>query len=140
MIWVQEFNVEDLQKMHTATMAGNLEIVFIEKGDDFIKAEMPINERSVQPYRIMHGGASAALAETVGSVASTLTVNTSKKRCVGLSLNVSHIRGVREGGKVIATARPFHLGRTTHVWDIQIHDERGKLTTASRLTMAVLDI
>lgn len=140
MIWFQEFDVNDIQNIHTTTMAGNLGIVFFEKGEDYIKAEMPINERSVQPFRIMHGGASAALAETIGSVASAMVVDSSKKRCVGLSLNVSHIRSVREGGKVVATARPFHLGRTTHVWDIRVEDERGKLTTAARLTMAVLEI
>lgn len=140
MIWFQDFKIDDLRNIHPNTMAGHLGIVFTEKGDDFLKAEMPINERSVQPYRMMHGGASAALAETIGSVASMLSVDSSRSRCVGLSLSVSHIRAVSEGGKVVATARPFHLGRTTHVWDIRIEDERGKLATVARLTMAVLGI
>lgn len=139
MIWFQDFNIEKLQNFQANSMADNLGIKFIEKGDDYMKASMPVNERSVQPYRMMHGGASAALAETIGSVASMLVVDSSQKRCVGLSLSVSHIRAVPEGGMVVATARPFHLGRTTHVWDVRIEDGRGKLTTVARLTVAVLE-
>ncbi|MEM7334686.1 MAG: hotdog fold thioesterase [Chloroflexota bacterium] len=138
MIWFQEFTPDIVQGFHVDTMAGHLEIKITEVGEDYLVAEMPITGRTVQPFRTMHGGASAALAETIGSVASQMTVDPSQKKCVGLTLNVSHIRAIPEGGKAIATARPFHLGRTTHVWDIQIKNEAGKLATVSRLTMSVL--
>ncbi|MEM7800704.1 MAG: hotdog fold thioesterase [Chloroflexota bacterium] len=126
--------------MHINTMAGSLEIVIVEVGADYLVGTMPINSKSVQPFRNMHGGASAAMAETLGSVAAQMVVNPQNQRCVGLSLNVSHIRAVPEGHKVTGTARPFHLGRSTHVWDIQIKDHRAKLVTVSRLTMSVLAI
>ncbi len=101
---------------------------------------MPISGRTVQPFRNMHGGASAAMAETLGSVAAQLTVDDDKQRCVGLSLNISHIRAVPEGQTLTGTARPFHIGRTTQVWDIQMTDPRGKLAAVARLTLAVLTL
>ena len=140
MIWFQEFTPDIVQGFHTDTMAGHLEITVTEVGEDYIVAEMPISGKTVQPFRTMHGGASAALAETLGSVASQMCVDPNKNKSVGLSLNVSHIRAIPEGGKAIATARPFHLGRTTHVWDIQIKNEAGKLATVARLTMSVLNM
>ena len=140
MIWFQEFTPDDIQGLHVNTMPGLLDIAITEVGDDYLVAEMPISHKTVQPFRTMHGGASATLAETIGSVASQMTVDPSKNKCVGLSLNVSHIRAIPEGGKAIATARPFHIGRTTQVWDIQITNEEGKIATVSRLTMSVLNM
>lgn len=138
-IWFRAYTLEELAGWQTNSMADNLEIVFTEIGDDYLKAEMPITHKSVQPFRMLHGGASAALAESIGSVASLLVLDISQKRAVGLALNINHIRGVPEGQAITATAKPFHLGRTTHVWDIQIHDPRGKLCSVARLTMAVID-
>lgn len=137
-IWFVEPKLEQLNQMHATTMSGGLGVEITEIGDDFLRGTMPINHQTVQPFRVMHGGASAALAETLGSIAANLVVDTSVNHCVGLSLNVSHIRAVPEGGVVTGTARPFHIGRTTQVWDIQVTDGRGKLATVARLTMAVL--
>ena len=137
-IWFIQPDLDTVNQMSTETMAGGLGISIVEVGNDFLRGTMPINNQTVQPYRVMHGGASAAMAETLGSVAANFAVDPAKFRCVGLSLNISHIRGVKEGGVVTGTARPFHIGRTTHVWDIQIEDERGKLASVARLTMAVL--
>lgn len=138
-IWFIPPTSEMVDKIHIDTMAGTLGIRITDVGDDFLRGEMPIGKKTVQPYRIMHGGASATLAETLGSVAAQMTVDPNQKRCVGLSLNISHIRTIREGQVAIGTARPFHLGRTTQVWDIQVTDPRGKLASVARLTMAVLD-
>lgn len=138
-IWFGNPTVEELDRLQTNTMQEHLQIVFTEIGEDYLKAQMPITARTVQPFRIMHGGASATLAETIGSVAASLTVDSRQKRCVGLTLNVNHIRPIPEGQTAYATARPHHVGRTTQVWSIEIHDERGKLASAATLTMAVLD-
>ena len=98
---------------------------------------MPVNSKTHQPYGLLHGGASAALAETVGSVASSLVIDRTKQTCVGIEINCNHVRGIKEG-IVTATASPLHLGATTHVWDIRITDEKEKLICVSRLTVAVL--
>ena len=138
-IWFKRPTAELCQQIHLDTMPDHIGIKFTEVGDDFLSAEMPISPKTVQPYRVMHGGASATLAETLGSVAAQMTLDPNKKRCVGLSLNISHIRAVPSGQVVTGTARPFHLGRTTQVWDIQITDPRGKLASVARLTIAVLE-
>lgn len=123
--------------LNAATMGTNLGMQFVELGSDFLKMSMPVDERTKQPYGLLHGGASCALAETVGSVASALVIDTSKQICVGLEINANHLRAVR-GGHVIATVTRLHLGSSTHVWDIKIHDEREKLVCVSRLTVAIL--
>jgi 1,4-dihydroxy-2-naphthoyl-CoA hydrolase len=138
-IWFIRPNAEEIKKIQIDTMPANLGITITDVGDDFLSGEMPINKKTVQPYRVMHGGASATLAETLGSIAASMTVDPNRKRCVGLSLNISHIRAIPEGQVVTGTARPFHIGRTTQVWDIQITDVRGKLASVARLTMAVLE-
>ena len=118
-------------------MGSHLGIEFVEVGDNFIKARMPVDERTKQPYGLLHGGASVALAETVGSVASAYVIDHEKFMCVGLEINANHLRGAKEGF-VIGTATALHLGSTTHVWDIRIADEKGKLVCISRLTIAIL--
>ncbi len=140
-IWfTKDIKVEDLQHRDANTMSAHLGIVLSRMGDDFLCATMPVNERTQQPYGILHGGASAALAETVGSVASALVINYKTHRCVGLELNANHIRSVKEGF-VTATCKPIHLGRQTHVWDIQIKEESTqKLVCISRLTVMILPI
>lgn len=137
-IWFKEdFSIEKLQKMGEGTMSDFIGIRFTEIGENFIKATMPVNERTRQPFGLLHGGASVALAETLGSVASALVLNMDRSICVGLEINANHIRSV-QSGLVTGTATPIHLGSTTHVWDIRIHDENNKLTCVSRLTVAVL--
>jgi 1,4-dihydroxy-2-naphthoyl-CoA hydrolase len=118
-------------------MGDHIGIEFTEVGDNYLKAKMPVDHRTQQPYGLLHGGASATLAETMGSIASALVVDQSQYNCVGLEINANHIRGVKEG-YVFGTALPLHIGRTTHVWDIKIYDQWEKLVCVSRLTVAIL--
>ena len=122
----------------TNTMVNHIGIEFIELGDDFIKARMPVDHRTHQPMGLLHGGASVALAETLGSTAAMLCVDPAKYYVVGLEINANHIRGVRDGW-VYATARSLHRGRTTQLWEIRITDAADKLVCVSRLTMAVIE-
>jgi 1,4-dihydroxy-2-naphthoyl-CoA hydrolase len=118
-------------------MGEYIGIEWVEIGADFLKAKMPVDHRTIQPYGLLHGGASVTLAETIGSVASALVVDKEKLYCVGLEINANHIRSAREGF-VIGTAMPLHLGKTTHVWEIKIKDEQDKLICVSRLTVAII--
>lgn len=118
-------------------MSGLLGIEFLEKGDDFLSAKMAVDSRTMQPFGIMHGGASCTLAETVGSVAANYCVEEGR-RCVGMEINTSHIK-VARSGYVIGIAKPFHIGRTTQVWEILIRDEKGNLISVNRLRMAVIE-
>jgi 1,4-dihydroxy-2-naphthoyl-CoA hydrolase len=137
-IWfTPNITAEDLRPLGHNTMGDHIGIEFTGIGDNFLKARMPVDHRTRQPYGLLHGGASAALAETLGSVASALIIDRSKYDCVGLEINANHIRGVKEG-YVYGVAVPLHIGRTTHVWDIKIYDEREKLVCVSRLTVAVM--
>ena len=137
-IWFKkEFSLQKLQAMSAGTMGEHIGIVFTEIGDAYLKATMPVDERTRQPYGLLHGGASVALAETLGSVASSLVLDTSVFICVGLEINANHIRSARQG-LVTGIATPIHLGSSTHVWDIKIYDERERLLCISRLTVAIL--
>ena len=137
-IWFdKKITIEKLKGLGKDSMAGFLGMEWTAIGDDFLKLSMPVNERTTQVYGILHGGASCALAETVGSVASALVIDQDKFYCVGLEINANHVRSVRQG-LVIGTATPLHLGRTTHVWDIKIHDEMQKLVCVSRHTVAII--
>ena len=136
MIWFKPYTLADISA--NFGMARYLAMEFIEIGPDFLRGRMPVDDRTHQPDGILHGGASVALAETLGSYAASLVVDRSKYRCVGQEINANHIRGVASGF-VIGTARPAHLGRRSHVWEIRITDEQDKLVCISRLTMAVLD-
>lgn len=118
-------------------MGEHLGMEWVEIGPDFLSIRMPVDHRTHQPYGLLHGGASCALAETAGSVASHLVIDPEKFICVGLEINANHVRGVRSG-YVTATATPLHLGNTTHVWDIKIKDDANKLVCISRLTVAIL--
>jgi 1,4-dihydroxy-2-naphthoyl-CoA hydrolase len=110
----------------------------MEIGDDWIKARMPVDQRTIQPAGLLHGGASVTLAETLGSVAANLCVDTKEKVCVGLEINANHVRSIR-AGYVYGITKPIHIGSTTQLWEIQIRDEDEKLVCISRLTMAVLN-
>ncbi|MCL6524746.1 MAG: hotdog fold thioesterase [Thermoflavifilum sp.] len=138
-IWFSlDINLDTLHDLSKGTMSEYLGIVFTEIGPDYLKAMMPVNEKTRQPYGLLHGGASATLAETLGSVAAALVVNPQEKACVGMEINLNHIRPVSEG-HVHGIARPLHIGKTTQVWDIRITDDRNKLVSVSRLTVAVID-
>lgn len=138
MIWSQpHIQPQDLQPLCNATIAEQIGIEFTEVGPDFLKGRMPVDQRTHQPYGLLHGGASCVLAETLGSVASALVIDQSKFICVGLEINANHVRSARSG-YVTGTATPIHIGATTHVWDIRIVDEREKLVCVSRLTVAIL--
>ena len=137
-IWFNKsLRIEDLQSIGHGTMGQHVGIEFTEIGENYLKARMPVDHRTRQPYGFLHGGASATLSETLGSVASAYVIDHSVNYCVGLEINANHIRSAKEGF-VYATAIPLHLGSTTHVWDIKIHDDREKLICASRLTVAIL--
>jgi 1,4-dihydroxy-2-naphthoyl-CoA hydrolase len=136
-IWLIDVNLQIVNERGKNTMGDFLGIEFIEVGDDFMVAKMPVNERTKQPAGIMHGGASCVLAETVGSTAAQFCVDMKNYYCVGLDINTNHIRAMRSGN-VYGKAKPYHLGQTTQVWGIEIRDEAEKLVSVTRLTMAVL--
>lgn len=137
-IWFNpDIKVEDLFPIGRETMATYLGIEWAGIGENYLKARMPVDHRTRQPYGLLHGGASCVLAETIGSVASALVVDMSQYSCVGMEINANHLRSAREGW-VIGTARPLHLGRNSHVWDIKIHDEQDQLICVSRLTVAII--
>jgi 1,4-dihydroxy-2-naphthoyl-CoA hydrolase len=137
-IWLTQTTPEALNENRKMTLAGHLGIEFLELGNDYIKARMPVDNRTMTPFEILHGGASAAFAETVGGTAANLCVDQRKKLCVGLEINANHVRPVKEGF-VYGTARPIHVGNYTQVWEVQIRDERERLVCISRLTVAVID-
>lgn len=137
-IWYRNnYTIEELNCLSHATMAEILGMKFTEIGEDYLILQMPVNQNTKQPYGLLHGGASAALAETIGSVASSMCINNEKQICVGMEINCNHLRGVKEG-TVTATCRPLHLGASSHVWDIKIENEHKKLVCVSRLTVAIL--
>jgi 1,4-dihydroxy-2-naphthoyl-CoA hydrolase len=138
-IWFQKISINDLTGIFANTIAEFLKMEWVEIGDDFLKLSMPVDDSTRQPYGFLHGGASCVLAETIGSAGSALVIDREKHYCVGLEINANHLRSVKEG-KVIATAKPLHLGKSTHVWDIKIHDENKKLVCVSRLTVAILPV
>jgi len=136
-IWNSELTLEKANSLKPSTLLESLDINIIEIGDDFIKGDMPVDERTFQPYRILHGGASVALAESLGSIGAHLAVDSDRFYCVGMEINANHIRPATSG-RVVGTARPIHLGRSSHVWSIEIHNEQNKLICVSRITMAVV--
>ncbi len=137
-IWhKKDLTIEELKPLGRNTMADYIGIEWVELGDDFLKARMPVDDRTRQPYGLLHGGASCVLAETIGSIASALVVDQNIFACVGMEINANHVRSASEG-YVTATATPLHLGSNSHVWDIKIHNEMQKLVCVSRLTVAVI--
>ena len=137
-IWFKEYKLSDIEWMKNDTMMETLGMELLEKGEDFITGKMPIDHRTVQPMRILHGGASVALAETLGSIASYMIIDPEKQICVGQSIQANHVRPGKSGfanGK----ASLIHLGRTSHLWNIEITDDDGKLLSICRLTMAIVN-
>ncbi|MEJ0006744.1 MAG: hotdog fold thioesterase [Steroidobacteraceae bacterium] len=136
-IWKTTVSLEELQQRARNTLSEHLGIRYIEIGPDYLRATMPVDARTHQPAGILHGGASVALAESVGSVGANLCVDMKREVCVGQEINANHLRPIASG-LVTATARPYHLGSRSQVWHIEISEEQGKLVCVSRLTMAVL--
>jgi 1,4-dihydroxy-2-naphthoyl-CoA hydrolase len=128
---------EELNRLGANTMAERIGIEITEVGENFLKGRMPVDSRTVQTYGILHGGASAALAETLGSIAGVLAIDPEKEYCVGMEINANHIRSVRSGF-VYGKAAPLHIGKRSHVWEIRIEDGEGHLVCISRLTLAVV--
>lgn len=135
-IWFKPYKLEEVQ-LHGG-LPRHLAIEFTELGPDYLRGRMPVDERTHQPYGVLHGGASVALAETLGSVGAMLVVDPDRFRCFGQEINANHVRSI-SSGFVIGTARPAHIGRRSHVWEIRITDERERLVCISRLTMFVAD-
>jgi 1,4-dihydroxy-2-naphthoyl-CoA hydrolase len=135
-IWRSLMSLEQLNS-HKDTLNGTLGITFIEVGDDFVRATMPVDARTAQPYGLLHGGASVALAETLGSMGATMCVDVDEYQVVGQEINANHVRAARSG-LVTGTARPLHLGGRSHVWGIDIVNEAKKLVCVSRITVAVI--
>ena len=137
MIWSRDYTVEELNgrpKGHIGELIG---IEFTEITEDSISARMPVNEKTHQPYGILHGGASVVLAESLGSVASNMIIDSVKYIGVGLEVNANHLRPVKSGF-VTGICKPIHIGGKTHVWDIRLYDDRGKMNCVSRLTVAII--
>jgi len=131
-------SVDQLNRRSANTALASLGIVFTEVGDDFLRGTMPVDGRTLQPYGLLHGGASVLLAETLGSMAANLCIEDPAQdgQAVGIEINANHLRAVT-GGVVTGTARPVHIGRSTQVWDIRIEDSDGRAVCVSRLTLAV---
>ena len=136
-VWKQTGSLEQINASSRNTMVDTLGIAVTEIGDDFIRGTMPVDARTRQPFGLLHGGASVALAETLGSLAGNLCLDPAREVAVGLDINANHIRAVT-GGNVIGTARALHIGRTTQVWEIRIEDDKQRLVCISRLTLAVV--
>ncbi len=135
-IWKQDISVERLNASNAHGAVSHLGIEFLEVGDDFIRARVPVDHRTVQPYGLLHGGVSVVLAETLGSCGAAFSVPEGH-RAVGLEINANHLKGTSSGW-VTGTARPLHRGRSTQVWQIELRNDAGELTCMSRITMAML--
>ena len=135
-IWQKPISLDIINSTSEGTAVRHLGIEFTEFGDDWLRARVPVDSRTIQPYGLLHGGVSVVLAETLGSTGAHFS-SPEGHRCVGLDINANHLRGVTSGW-VTATARPVHRGKTTQVWQIDLTNEAGELTCVSRLTMAVL--
>jgi 1,4-dihydroxy-2-naphthoyl-CoA hydrolase len=137
-IWFATPTLDDLTALSRNTLADHLGIEYTAIGADFITARMPVDGRTVQPFGLLHGGASVALAETLGSIAANCCVNPAEKFCVGLEINANHVRAAR-AGYVWGTASPIHIGGTTQLWQTRIVDDQERLVCISRLTVAILE-
>ena len=137
-MWFKNFTIEDLNSRPKNHLGGLLDIQFTEIGEDFIVGTMPVDERTHQPAGILHGGASVVLAETLGSIASYMCIDPDKYVAVGLEVNANHLRPVKSG-LVKGICKVLHRGAKTHIWDIKIYDDRGKMNCVSRLTVAIIN-
>jgi 1,4-dihydroxy-2-naphthoyl-CoA hydrolase len=138
-IWFDGFPLDYANERAKDSLIAHLGIEVLEAGDDYLKARMPVDQRTRQPAGVLHGGASVALAETLASWAAAFAVDRSKHHCVGIEINANHLRPA-SSGFVIGIARPIQLGKSLHVWEVRISDEKDKLVCVSRVTMAVLNV
>ncbi len=137
-IWFRSYTLDELSALNEDTLTSHIGIQLTEIGEDFLKGTMPVDRRTKQPMGIVHGGASVALAETLGSIAANMVINPEEKVCVGLDINANHVRSA-SSGTITGVAKPLHLGASTHVWSIEMFNDQAQLTCVSRITMAVLD-
>ncbi len=137
-IWFREYSLDEIRALQHGNMGAHIGIEILRIGPDHLDARMPVDERTTQPDRILHGGASVALAETLGSIGGAMVVDRERFQVVGQEINANHLRAVREG-HVHGSARPIHLGRRSQVWAIEIKDDRQRLVCVSRLTLAVIE-
>ncbi len=138
-IWFKDYTLDMLQGIRNANLATHMGIDIIEIGSDFLKGRMPVDQRTTQPFGILHGGASCVLSETLGSIAAWMTVNPDTHRAVGLEINANHIRAVTQGN-VIGICTPMHTGRRTQVWQTDlVEEDTGKRVAISRLTVAIIE-
>ncbi len=133
-----EFSLENINNFSKGCMVEHLGIEIYEIGNDYVKGKMPVDERTKQPLGLLHGGASVALAETLGSIAATACLDPTTQFAVGLEINANHIKSAKDG-HVYGTARPIHTGRNTHVWEIRIENEKKELVCVSRITLSIMD-
>ncbi len=138
MVFLSAPSLDQLNSSSTRTLVQQLGIEFTAIGDDYLEATMPVDHRTKQPMGLLHGGASVALAETMGSIAASLTIDLSKQSCVGLEINANHVRGVK-AGNVKGVVKPVHVGKSTQIWEIKIYNDSGQLCCISRITMAILE-
>ena len=137
-IWFKAYQLSDLEKLRPNTLVEYLDIDITEIGPDYLAGRMPVNHHVHQMFGVLHGGASLALAETLGSVAANMMLDEKRQYGVGQEINANHLRSV-SSGFVTGVAKPFHVGATTHVWGIEIRDDAGKLICVSRITVAIRD-
>ncbi len=137
-IWFREYSLDEIRALQHGNMGAHIGIEIVRIGPDHLDARMPVDERTTQPDRILHGGASVALAETLGSIGGAMVVDRERFQVVGQEINANHLRAVREG-HVHGSARPIHLGQRSQVWAIEIKDDRQRLVCVSRLTLAVIE-
>ena len=136
-IWLTEPDLDKINELGQNTMVSHLDIEFIGAGEDFLKATMPVDNRTHQPMGVLHGGASVVLSETLASTGAFLCVDTDSNYCVGLEINANHVRSVRTG-VITGICKPVHLGRSTQIWEVRMCDQNDRLICISRVTMAVL--
>jgi len=137
-IFPSNLSLEHIKTISEVNMLGHLGIEITHLGDNFIEGTMPVNEKTMQPFGLLHGGASVVLAESLGSLAANLIVNDLQKVAVGLEINANHLKPVKKG-LVTGKASPIHLGKSTQVWEILLSDEDKNLICISRLTVAIVD-
>lgn len=134
----KDFTLEGMNEFSKNSMVGHIGIEFTEIGEDYIKARMPVDSRTTQPFGLLHGGASVVLAETMGSIGATMLTDMNTQTCVGLEINANHIKSAKKGF-VLGVARPIHVGKKTQVWETRITTEENELVCISRITIAVID-
>lgn len=138
-LWRDDVTLEWFRKRSKNTLSEHIGIEFTELGDDYLRATMPVDSRTCQPMRLLHGGASVVLAETIASIAANAIVDQSRFSCVGQEINANHVRAAREGETVTGTAKPIYIGGKSQVWAIEIENERGQLVCISRMTIATIN-